>query len=90
MTIVIALTLFVRVRMRTEALKECGRTGEEKRLRGGLGGGREGQSLWNWLCFLYVSDVLRLPGPSLSPTAAVKTQRVKGRVEHYSAIHHIN
>lgn len=30
-------------------------------------GGREGQSLWNWFCFLYVSDVLRLPAPPCRP-----------------------
>lgn len=33
--------------------------------RNAVGREREvGQRLWNWFCFLYVSDVLRLPSPS--------------------------
>lgn len=69
------------------ALEGCGgmRSGRAserrwKRRRRGEGsetGGCEGQRLWDWFCFLYVSDVLRLPAPPPAPRLApAATQRV--------------
>lgn len=72
-------TFYKRVRRRTEALKECGRAGGRA---GRCPGGRlEGQRLWNWFCFLYVSDVLRLPAPSRDSSTPPTTQRVSRRAD---------